>query len=221
MPQRKFVTKAEFAAIMGVNKSQVTRAIATGRIKDTAKGMIHWESAKVDWENNRRDSLKGRGGIANNKADLDDLEDLKDVEDVPDITENDDEPVKVPKGKMSKQDRLQAAVLKEAEAKASLREMQALQRAGELFARNDILSAFGAILGNLKSAILAWPVRLAKPILGLFQEWLREQGIDVDASKFLPLETKLITLITKETNGILESLKRNEKQDHLKAITDK
>ena len=222
---KKFITKAEFANYLGVNKSQVSRAVTRGRITQTAKGMIDWKKAEVDWEAGRTDTLKGRNGRANNKVNLADLDDLQDVQDVEDICEDTDDSnanaVKMLDKKGTKAERLQAAILKEAEAKASLRQMQAEQRSGLLFERNDVISAFGAVLSSLKMSILAWPTKSEKNIIGLFQEWLKEQNIIVDASQFAPLETRIITLLSKESNTVLESVKRNDSEKTLQNITDK
>ena len=64
-PIQKYISKAEFARLIDVHPSQVTRALQRGRIHATRTGRIDWKQARIDWEAGRTDTLKGRGGRAN------------------------------------------------------------------------------------------------------------------------------------------------------------
>lgn len=213
-PIQKYISKAEFARLIDVHPSQVTRALQRGRIHATRTGRIDWKQARIDWEAGRTDTLKGRGGRANNKPllkGLPDVGDVPDVEDVDgDLDEDDiDKPVTAPK--VSRTDRLSVAVLKEAEAKAERQHMRAQKEAGQLFERQDIMASFGAILNALKSAVLSWPQRTAKSMIGLVQQWLKEEGIDIDPIKLAPLETRILNIAAKESNHVLKAIARNDK----------
>ena len=89
--------------------------------------------------------------------------------------------------------------------------MRAQKEAGQLFERQDIMASFGAILNGLKSAVLSWPQRTAKSMIGLVQQWLKEEGIDIDPIKLAPLETRILNIAAKESNHVLKAIARNDK----------
>lgn len=219
-PKKRYITKAEFAAFMGVNKSQVTRAVKSGRVSETPSGRIDWKRAREDWENNRSDNLSGTGRANNAKPKgknlymegLPTIPPIKTMEDMGDMEELDDaSPAAKPAdpdeiGKPPKRNTRAWEDYRERKAKADWAEMRVRKQKGELLERNDVIAVYGATLNGIKTGILSLPQRTTMKIMGSLKEWLSINGVQVDSSKFVFLEKQVEQLVTAESHYILTDI---------------
>lgn len=217
-PKRRYITKAEFAALMGVNRSQVTRAVQSGRISETASGRIDWKQAREDWENNRSDHLAGTG-MANNRKKRaagpplpgvpnvprpDDLDDFGDMDDIDSDAPKTAEPEDI--GKPPKRNTRAYEEYREKKAKADWAEMKVRKEKGELLERTDVLAVYGATLNGLKTGVLSLPQRTTMKIMGVVKEWMATQNIAVDANRLIFLEKSVQDAVAAESHFVLTDI---------------
>jgi hypothetical protein len=217
-PKRRYITKIEFASYMGVNRSQVTRAVKSGRIRETKSGKIDWKQASEDWENNRSDHLSGTGRANNRKKrtpgpplpgvpnvprpdDIDDFGDMDDIDaDAPKTADPDDI------GKPPKRNTRAYEEYREKKAKAEWAEMKVRKEKGELLERTDVLAVYGATLNGLKTGVMSLPQRTTMKVMGVVKEWMATHGIAVDANKLIFLEKSVQDAITGEAHFVLTDI---------------
>lgn len=218
-PKKKYITKTEFAALMGVNKSQVSRAVAKGRINVTPSGRIDWKKAKDDWEDNRSDNLSGTGRANNAKPkgrnlSMDGIPKIPPVKPMDDIGEMDDiaegeelknvDPEDI--GKPPKRGTRAWEDYREKKAKAEWAEMRVRKQKGELLERNDVIAVYGATLNGLKTGVLSLPQRTTMKIMGNIKEWLALNGVQIDANKFVFLEKQVEQTVIGEAHYVLTDI---------------
>ncbi|NCB01601.1 MAG: hypothetical protein EOM67_05475 [Spirochaetia bacterium] len=213
-PKKKYISKVELAEYLGVNRSQVTRAVKSGRIRETASGRIDWRQAAEDWEGNRSDSLSGTGRANNKKTNsmesvpqvpntgrVDDMEIMEELDEDSTII-NDEEVGKPPKrNTRAYEDYL------EKKAKREWAEIKVRKEKGELLERSDVIAVYGATLNGLKTGILSLPQRLTMLNMGVFRKWLASHGVTIDANKFVFLEKEIEQSITSESHFVLNDIK--------------
>jgi len=218
-PKKKYITKTEFAALMGVNKSQVSRAVAKGRINVTPSGRIDWKKAKDDWEDNRSDNLSGTGRANNAKPKgrnlsmdgipkippvkpMDDIGEMDDIEEGEELKNVDPEDI----GKPPKRGTRAWEDYREKKAKAEWAEMRVRKQKGELLERNDVIAVYGATLNGLKTGVLSLPQRTTMKIMGNIKEWLALNGVQIDANKFVFLEKQVEQTVIGEAHYVLTDI---------------
>ena len=217
-PKRRYITKAEFAALMGVNRSQVTRAVKSGRINETKSGKIDWKQASDDWENNRSDHLAGTGRANNRKKRApgpplpgvpnvprpDDLDDFGDMDDIDSDAPKTAEPEDI--GKPPKRNTRAYEEYREKKAKAEWAEMKVRKEKGELLERTDVLAVYGATLNGIKTGVLSLPQRTTMKIMGVVKEWMATQNIAVDANRLIFLEKSVQDAVAAESHFVLTDI---------------
>ena len=217
-PKRRYITKTEFATLMGVNKSQVTKAVQSGRISETASGRIDWKKAKDDWEDNRSDSLSGTGRANNSKGkplfmeSIPSIPSIKTMGNMGDMEDIDDEYEKTAPvdpediGKPPKRNTRAYEDYREKKAKAEWAEMRVRKQKGELLERNDVIAVYGATLNGLKTGVLSLPQRTTMKIMGNIKEWLALNGVQIDANKFVFLEKQVEQTVIGEAHFVLTDI---------------
>ena len=218
-PKKRYITQTEFATLMGVNKSQVSRAVKNGRINVTPSGRIDWKQAKEAWEDNRTDNLSGTGRANNAKPkgknlymdgipkipvvkpmeDMGEMDDLSDGEEAKPVDPDDI-------GKPPKRGTRAWEDYREKKAKAEWAEMRVRKQKGELLERNDVIAVYGATLNGLKTGVLSLPQRTTMKIMGNLKEWLAVNGVQVDANKFVFLEKQVEQTVTGEAHFVLTDI---------------
>lgn len=218
-PKKKYITQTEFATLMGVNKSQVSRAVKNGRINVTPSGRIDWKQAKEAWEDNRTDNLSGTGRANNAKPkgknlymeglpkippvkpmeDMGEMDDLSDGEEAKPVDPDDI-------GKPPKRGTRAWEDYREKKAKAEWAEMRVRKQKGELLERNDVIAVYGATLNGLKTGVLSLPQRTTMKIMGNLKEWLALNGVQIDANKFIFLEKQVEQTVTGEAHFVLTDI---------------
>lgn len=218
-PKKKYITKTEFAALMGVNKSQVSRAVAKGRINETPSGRIDWKKAQEDWENNRSDNLSGTGRANNVKPrgknlymegiphippvkPMDDIGEMDDIAEGEELKDVDPDDI----GKPPKRGTRAWEDYREKKAKAEWAEMRVRKQKGELLERNDVIAVYGATLNGLKTGVLSLPQRTTMKIMGNIKEWLATNGVQIDANKFVFLEKQVEQTVIGEAHFVLTDI---------------
>lgn len=218
-PKRRYITKAEFAALMGVNRSQVTRAVQSGRISETASGRIDWKQAREDWENNRSDNLSGTGRANNAKPKgknlymegiphIPPVKPMDEMGEMDDISEGEEQKPVDPDdiGKPPKRGTRAWEDYREKRAKAEWAEMRVRKQKGELLERNDVIAVYGATLNGLKTGVLSLPQRTTMKIMGNIKEWLATNGVQIDANKFVFLEKQVEQTVIGEAHFVLTDI---------------
>ena len=218
-PKKRYITQTEFATLIGVNKSQVSRAVKNGRINVTPSGRIDWKQAKEAWEDNRTDNLSGTGRANNAKPkgknlymeglpkippvkpmeDMGEMDDLSDGEEAKPVDPDDI-------GKPPKRGTRAWEDYREKKAKAEWAEMRVRKQKGELLERNDVIAVYGATLNGLKTGVLSLPQRTTMKIMGNLKEWLAVNGVQVDANKFVFLEKQVEQTVTGEAHFVLTDI---------------
>lgn len=218
-PRTKYISKSEFAKLIGVNKSQVTRACQSGRIKENAKGMIEWKQAAIDWDASRSDSLAGTGRANNKKKvktglpspTIPDVPDYSDVDDIPDSDDSE-----FPKDEGSPDDEmtlLKAKIEKEV-VTTERQQIRLNYEKGASIDRDDALLVYIAILGGVKTGVLSLPARYAQGTMRVIDKHLSKLGIAIASADRAALLGAITTMATKEANYVLEQVKSNmEKSD--------
>lgn len=219
-PKKRYITKTEFATFMGVNKSQVTKAVQSGRINETPSGRIDWKRAQEDWENNRSDNLSGTGRANNSKPKrkslymegIPSIPSIKTMGDMGDMEDIDDDHEKTAPvdpediGKPPKRNTRAYEDYREKKAKAEWAEMRVRKQKGELLERNDVIAVYGATLNGLKTGILSLPQRTTMKIMGNLKEWLATNGVHIDANKFVFLEKQVEQTVIGEAHFVLTDI---------------
>lgn len=217
-PKRRYITKTEFATLMGVNKSQVTRAVKSGRVNETPSGRIDWKKAQEDWEGNRSDNLSGTGRANNSKGEplrmdgippISPIKGMGDMGEMEEIDESYEAPVPTDPediGKPPKRNTRAYEDYREKKAKAEWAEMRVRKQKGDLLERNDVIAVYGATLNGIKTGILSLPQRTTMKIMGSLKEWLAINGVQVDGNKFIFLEKQVEQLVTGEAHYVLTDI---------------
>lgn len=218
-PKKKYISKAEFAAYLGVNRSQVTKAVQSGRIRETPSGRIDWRVAQEDWEDNRSDSLSGSGRANNAKPrgvkglqmeGVPAIPKIKGMEQMEEIDDDDGPPPEVISpddiGKPPKRNTRAYEEYREKKAKAEWAEIRVRKQKGELLERSDVIAVYGATLNGLKTGILSLPQRTTMKLMGNIKEWLASNGLQVDVNKFVFLEKTVEQTVTSESHFVLTDI---------------
>jgi transcriptional regulator with XRE-family HTH domain len=222
--KKELITQSEFARRMGVNKSQVTRAKARGRIElDRKTGLIDWLTQKDRWEDNRSDSLSGSGKANNQKTSLErglpavgDIPPVEDVEGIDDIQDEVARSVDAQKpvddeGKIPKKNTIAYQDWRERKARADRLEAKLKVEIGELIPKNEVIGVILATLGGLKNGVKALPNRTALDIWGIVKEWCIKNDAPINDDASADLQTEIKNILEKETNTILTDIQTQKK----------
>lgn len=221
--KKELITQSEFARRMGVNKSQVTRAKARGRIElDKKTGMIDWLTQKERWEDNRSDSLSGSGKANNQKTSLErgvppvsDIPPVDEVESLDDMQEEQAKAVDAQKpqdddGKIPKKNTIAFQDWRERKARADRLEAKLKVELGLLVPKNEVIGVILATLGGLKNGVKALPNRTALDIWGVVKEWCVKNQIPVNDDASADLQTEIRNTLERETNSILTDIQKQK-----------
>lgn len=206
------ITQAEFARRVGVNKSQVTLAVKSGRIKK-ARGtdFIDYETEAKKWEANRSDTLAGTGTANVTRRAVPNIGYKKDVPKVKDVSDLDIN--KLSDDDMDgdeDDDTLNAQKVRKLKADAERVELKLAQEKGDLISKDDVLTVYFTFLVSIKNSINAAPDR----IVGEIQAAITANKDNPDA-----LNTRVYEILKAEHNAILEEVK--ERLSTAKAEADK
>jgi predicted XRE-type DNA-binding protein len=201
MANRELVTQAEFARRIGVNKSQVSLAMRSGRLK-FARGtkLLDWDKSKVAWELNRSDTLAGTGRANTPDKKISAIGNLRPVKNVKDVDsldidhpQNDDDEDDTD----TKDDTLTFQKTRKTKADAERVELRLAQEKGELIAKEDVLGVYYTILVTLKNSILATPDRIVGEVQAVIEEWKDNPAM---------LKTKVYEVLKVEHTRILSDI---------------
>jgi len=219
--KRELVSQAEFARRVGVDRSQVSRAIKRGRI-EYARGtkLIDYKKAKSLWEENRTDNLAGTGR-ANNTVKhrplppVRDVPDVEDVENIDDIDDEDDRNAQTSNdeiGKPPKRNTIAYQNYREKKAKADRQEMKAEIERGNLLPKPDIIGFMSSVLGGLKSGIVSLPNRTALDVWGIVKGFLIERGLEIEEGDAAELQSRIQNKMVEESHAILTDIGKRRKE---------
>nr|WP_319775968.1 hypothetical protein [uncultured Sphaerochaeta sp.] len=222
-PRTKYISKAEFAKLIGVNRSQVTRACQSGRIKESKEGKIDWKQATIDWESSRSDSLAGTGR-ANNKAKARSrkvktglpeptVKDIPDYSDVDNMPEEDD--YYAPKNSESDDDiTLVKAKIDKEVVTTDRQRIRLNYEKGVSIDRDDALLVYIAILNGVKTGVLSLPARYAQGTMRIIDKHLSNAGVKITSAQRAKMLGEITTMAAKEANYVLTQVRANmEKSD--------
>lgn len=217
-PKGRFISKAEFARYLGVNRSQVTRAVQSGRIRETRSGTIEWRKAEKDWEDNRSDSLAGTGE-ANNKPRTplpsSNMPRLPTYDSIDSFDDLDTEEI----GKPPARNTRAYEDYREKKAKADWAELRVQEKQGELLNRNDVIAVYGAVLGGIKTGVLSMPQRISLNATATMREWLKNHRLQVEEGALVILEKMVQEIVANETHYVLTDLAQRLDDIELEANT--
>lgn len=214
---KKYGTQADLARLIGCNRSQVTRALASGRIKKSRNGLIDLEQAVIDWASSRSDSRAGEGTPDNNpkpkakpapRKSRRPLPAVGDVADVPDYDDVDDMPEDDDEGGPSSPSLTEAKTKKE----IVITERQKIKlkyERGVSIDRDDALLVYVSILGGVKTGILTLPPRYAQGAMKVIDKLLAEHGVKIESARRASLIAEISAFATKEANYVLEQVRTN------------
>ena len=223
-PKGRFITKAEYARHRGVNKSQVTRAVKAGRITETRNGTIEWRKADLTWEDYRMDSLAFTGTANNTKAKpavratgmgsaaLPGMDRPEAIDGPDDL---DTEEIGKPPAKNTRA----FEDYREKKAKADWAELRVREKRGQLLDRNDVIAVYGAVLGGIKTGVLAMPQRISLTATSTIHKWLKDHGLEVSEGALTILEKALQEIVASEAHYVLADLAKRIENIELEADT--
>lgn len=220
-PKTKYISKAEFAKLIGVNRSQVTRACQSGRIKESKAGKIDWKQATIDWESSRSDSLAGTGR-ANNKARSrkvktglpePTVKDIPDYSDVDEMPEEDDYYTPKDGGTDDDITLVKAKIDKEV-VTTDRQRLRLNYEKGVSLDRDDALLVYIAILNGIKTGVLSLPARYAQGTMRIIDKHLANAGVKITSAQRAKMLGEITTMASKEANYVLTQVRANmEKSD--------
>lgn len=225
-PKGRFITKAEFARYMGVHRSQVSRAVKSGRIRETSSGTIEWRKAEKEWELNRSDSLAHTGTANNTKPKKEPTPSTKGMgtASLPSIDSMDsmDSPDDLDTAEIGKPPARNTRAYedyREKKAKADWAELRVQEKRGELLDRNDVIAVYGAVLGGIKTGVLSMPQRIGLTATSTIHKWLKDHRLDVNEGALTILEKMLQEIVASEAHYVLEDLAKRIQNIELEANT--
>lgn len=194
--KEELISQAEFARRMQVSKSQVSRALQSGRVAfvEGTKQLDYARASRL-WEENRSDYLAGTGR-ANNKTipnigRIPKLRDVPEVENIDDVSLNDDEQ------EDTKDETLNTQKIRKTKAEAERVELKLAQERGDLIAKQDVLAVFFTFLVALKNSVLATPDR----VVGDIHAALEQHG-----DNFPLLKARVYDILRSEHNRTLDDI---------------
>ena len=231
--EHEYVTQTEFARRVGVNISQVNRAVKSGRIAlsevKNSQGyfLIDWEENKNRWEANRTDHLAGTGRAANKKPRKPDPQAVRDsFGDIPDVPDDVDGFTPENVKSFAPDERIKAEpytyqwyATKKVKIDAERNQLKYIQEVQELIPFEGAVALFYNLLVSLRDGVMAIPSRntgvLVARIKTLVKEWNEdsEDTIDTVVSKCL-LDASKSVLSEIQTNfekDFKEIARRNDK----------
>jgi len=191
----ELVSQAEFARRMQVSKSQVTRAIQSGRIAFySGTRQLDFVVASKLWEENRSDYLAGTGRANNRKVPnigrIPKLRQVPEVENLNNFHNNDNE-------EESNDETLNTQKIRKTKAEAERVELKLAQERGDLIAKQDVLSVFFTFLVALKNSVLATPDRVVGDIYA---------AIEQCGDNFPLLKARVYDILRSEHNRTLDDI---------------
>jgi len=187
------VNRKEFAAMMGVHPSQVSRALESGRIR-LAKGTdkIDADQATIDWK--RNNDSHNVEGINQSVPSIGKKRSVGKVKPVSDLSINapDDDDDGDGDDKS-----LNAQKIRKTKADAERVELKLAQERGDLIAKDDVLVVYFTFLVALKNGIMAIPERIVGSIRAAVDEFADDKAV---------LDTKIYQILKEEHMRILTDI---------------
>ena len=198
----ELITQAEFARRVGVDRSQVTLAVKSGRIKK-AKGtnLIDFDTESKKWESNRSDSLAGTGTANITRKSVPNIGRKRSV---PSVTEVDTLDIDKPSYDDMDDDNddddstLTAQKVRKLKADAERVELKLAQEKGDLISKDDVLNVYFTFLVAIKNSITAAPDRIVGEIQAALTAFKDEPDM---------LNTRVYEILKAEHNAILDEVK--------------
>ena len=220
----EFISQIEFARRMGVDKSQVTRAIQRGRINlDKKRKKINYLVAKDSWNENRVDSLAGKNRANNSKIHLPSKPNVSaiiettDIPAIPDFENINNEPEEEIEpeediGKPPKRNTIAWQDYRIKKAKASQEESKEKIYRGELIPKKDMIGVITTTLTGIKMGVLALPSRTSLDILSIVKGLVISKGLNFNEGEWAELQTEINNIMETETHTILTDIKNKNKE---------
>lgn len=198
----ELITQAEFARRVGVDRSQVTLAVKSGRIKK-AKGtnLIDFDTESKKWESNRSDSLAGTGTANITRKSVPNIGRKRSVPSVTEVETLDiDKPSYDDMGDDNDDDdsTLTAQKVRKLKADAERVELKLAQEKGDLISKDDVLNVYFTFLVAIKNSITAAPDRIVGEIQAALTAFKDEPDM---------LNTRVYEILKAEHNAILDEVK--------------
>lgn len=198
----ELITQAEFARRVGVDRSQVTLAVKSGRIKK-AKGtnLIDFDTESKKWESNRSDSLAGTGTANITRKSVPNIGRKRSV---PSVTEVETLDIDKPSYDDMDDDNddddstLTAQKVRKLKADAERVELKLAQEKGDLISKDDVLNVYFTFLVAIKNSITAAPDRIVGEIQAALTAFKDEPDM---------LNTRVYEILKAEHNAILDEVK--------------
>lgn len=198
----ELITQAEFARRVGVDRSQVTLAVKSGRIKK-AKGtnLIDFDTESKKWESNRSDSLAGTGTANITRKSVPNIGRKRSV---PSVTEVETLDIDKPSYDDMDDDNddddstLTAQKVRKLKADAERVELKLAQEKGDLISKDDVLNVYFTFLVAIKNSITAAPDRIVGEIQAALTAFKDEPDM---------LNTRVYEILKVEHNAILDEVK--------------
>ncbi len=198
----ELITQAEFARRVGVDRSQVTLAVKSGRIKK-AKGtnLIDFDTESKKWESNRSDSLAGTGTANITRKSVPNIGRKRSV---PSVTEVETLDIDKPSYDDMDDDNddddstLTAQKVRKLKADAERVELKLAQEKGDLISKDDVLNVYFTFLVAIKNSITAAPDRIVGEIQAALTAFRDEPDM---------LNTRVYEILKAEHNSILDEVK--------------
>ena len=196
----ELITQAEFARRMGVDRSQVTLAVKSGRIKK-AKGtnLIDFGTESKKWESNRSDSLAGTGTANITRKSVPNIGRKRSVPSVTEVETLDiDKPSYDDMDDDDDDSTLTAQKVRKLKADAERVELKLAQEKGDLISKDDVLNVYFTFLVAIKNSITAAPDRIVGEIQAALTAFRDEPDM---------LNTRVYEILKAEHNAILDEVK--------------
>ncbi|NCC89837.1 MAG: hypothetical protein EOM01_05745 [Spirochaetia bacterium] len=196
----ELITQAEFARRVGVDRSQVTLAVKSGRIKK-AKGtnLIDFDTESKKWESNRSDSLAGTGTANITRKSVPNIGRKRSVPSVTEVETLDiDKPSYDDMDDDDDDSTLTAQKVRKLKADAERVELKLAQEKGDLISKDDVLNVYFTFLVAIKNSITAAPDRIVGEIQAALTAFRDEPDM---------LNTRVYEILKAEHNAILDEVK--------------
>jgi hypothetical protein len=196
----ELITQAEFARRVGVDRSQVTLAVKSGRIKK-ARGtnLIDFDTESKKWESNRSDSLAGTGTANITRKSVPNIGRKRSVPSVTEVETLDiDKPSYDDMDDDDDDSTLTAQKVRKLKADAERVELKLAQEKGDLISKDDVLNVYFTFLVAIKNSITAAPDRIVGEIQAALTAFRDEPDM---------LNTRVYEILKAEHNAILDEVK--------------
>lgn len=196
----ELITQAEFARRVGVDRSQVTLAVKSGRIKK-AKGtnLIDFDTESKKWESNRSDSLAGTGTANITRKSVPNIGRKRSVPSVTEVETLDiDKPSYDDMDDDDDDSTLTAQKVRKLKADAERVELKLAQEKGDLISKDDVLNVYFTFLVAIKNSITAAPDRIVGEIQAALTAFRDEPDM---------LNTRVYEILKAEHNAILDEVR--------------